>query len=247
VFYPKGTTAAHYLSHLAGEFPIVEVDSTFYHAPSPKVVEGWRVKTPPRFAFSLKVPQSITHEKQLLDCRAEVDGFLGAARLLGEKLACCLLQFGYFNRKAFASVDAFLERLQPFLDFWPPDVPVALEIRNKAWVTAKLLDCLRARHVVLALTDQAWMPSPLSLMEQLDVVTGSFGYVRLLGDRKAVDDLTLRLDHVVIDRSEQIRDDAKAIRKLSESVPVIVAVNNHFFAGYSPQTIEELMEAIDKA
>jgi hypothetical protein len=62
-----------------------------------------------------------------------------------------------------------------------------------------------------------------------------------------VDDLTLRLDHVVIDRSEQIRDDAKAIRKLSESVPVIVAVNNHFFAGYSPQTIEELMEAIDKA
>jgi uncharacterized protein YecE (DUF72 family) len=101
------------------------------------------------------------------------------------------------DRKAFSSLDAFLERLQPFLDLWPSDVPVALEIRNKAWVTAKLLHCLRARRVVFALTDQAWMPSPLSLREQLDVVTGPFGYVRLLGDRKAVDDLTPTLDHIV--------------------------------------------------
>jgi glutaredoxin len=82
-------------------------------------------------------------------------------------------------------------------------------------------------------------------MEQLDIVTGPFGYVRLLGDRKAVDDLTPTLDHIVIDRSEQIRDDAKAIKKLSESVPVIVAVNNHF-AGYSPQTIKDLLAAIEK-
>jgi uncharacterized protein YecE (DUF72 family) len=208
------------------------------------MVEGWREKTPANFAFSLKVPQSITHEKLLLDRQPEVDGFLGAARLVGDKLACCLLQFGSFNRKAFASLDAFLDRLQPFLDLWPPDVPVAVEIRNKAWVTAKLLDCLRARKVVFALTDQAWMPSPLSLMEQLDVVTGPFGYLWLFGDRKVVDDLTPTLDHIVIDRSEQIRDDAKAITNLSESAPVIVAVNNHF-AGYSPQMIRELREAID--
>jgi hypothetical protein len=65
-------------------------------------------------------------------------------------------------------------------------------------------------------------------------------YVRLLGDRKAVDDPTPTLDRVVIDRSEQIRDDAKAIKKLSEIVPVIVAVNSHF-AGYSPHTIKELL------
>jgi uncharacterized protein YecE (DUF72 family) len=66
------------------------------------------------FMKVLKVPQSITHENLLLSCQAELDGFLGAARLLGDKLACCFLQFGYFNRKAFASLDAFLDRLQPF-------------------------------------------------------------------------------------------------------------------------------------
>jgi hypothetical protein len=33
--------------------------------------------------------------------------------LLGDKLLCCCLQFGYFNKKAFASLDSFLERLDP--------------------------------------------------------------------------------------------------------------------------------------
>jgi uncharacterized protein YecE (DUF72 family) len=61
------------------------------------MVEGWRDRTPPGFGFSLKVPQSITHEKVLLDCREEVEAFLSVARLLGDKLLCCCLQFAYFN------------------------------------------------------------------------------------------------------------------------------------------------------
>ena len=178
-------------------------------------------------------------EKILLDCKAELDGFLAAARVLEEKLLCCVLQFGYFNRTIFDSGDAFLERLQPFLDIWPADVPVAVEVRNKTWVSPKFLDCLRIRKVTFVLADQAWMPTPVSLMEKLDVVTGSLGYIRLLGDRVEVDKLTNTLDHVVIDRAEQIRQDAKVIKLLQESVPVLVFVNNHF-AGYAPQTIQEL-------
>jgi uncharacterized protein YecE (DUF72 family) len=100
VFYPKGTTPGQYLTYVAGQFPFVEVDSTFYHAPRPSMVEGWRDKTPANFAFSLKVPQSITHEKLLKDCQAEVNGFVGAAGLLWDKLACWFLQFGYSKGKA---------------------------------------------------------------------------------------------------------------------------------------------------
>ena len=54
------------------------------------------------------------------------------------------------------------------------------------------------------MTDQAWMPSPLYVAQRLDAVTGPFGYIRLLGDRKAVDELTSKLDHIVIDRQDQI-------------------------------------------
>ena len=99
----------------------------------------------------------------MVDCDAEVESFLGAARLLEDKLLCCVLQFGYFNRSIFASGDEFMERLLPFLDKWPKDVSVAVEIRNKTWISAQLLDSLRARDVSFVVTDQAWMPPPLSL------------------------------------------------------------------------------------
>ena len=243
VFYPKKMTAGQYLAFYAENYGVVEVDSTFYHAPALKTVEGWRDKTPPGFGFSLKVPQSITHEKVLVDCEADVAGFLAAARILGDKLLSCVLQFGYFNRTKFKSGTEFLERLRPFLEAWPKDVPVAVEIRNKTWITGEFLDCLRSHGATFVLTDQAWMPSPLSLMEKFDVITGQYAYVRLLGDRNEVDKLTETLDHVVVDRTEQLKQDARAIKLLQARVPVLVFVNNHF-AGYSPETIKQLMEVL---
>jgi uncharacterized protein YecE (DUF72 family) len=243
VFYPEDVPAGEFLPCYATRYPVVEVDSTFYRSPSRKMVEGWRDKTPDSFGFSLKVPQVITHEKALLDCRAELNAFLTAARVLEGKLRVCLLQFGYFNRSAFSSLDAFLQRLDPFLAEWPRDVPVAVEVRNKTWLNQKLADCLRQHGAVWALADQVWVPSPLRLLHQLDPVTGPFAYFRLLGDRAEVDRLTSTLDHTVLDRSEQIRADAEAIRAISERVPVLAFVNNHF-AGYAPDTIRELVKAL---
>ena len=62
------------------------------------------------------------------------------------------------------------------------------------------------------------MPSPLSLVQRadLDVGTGLFVYIRLLGDREAVDALTPTLDHIVIDRSGQVAADAEAIGLLRQ-------------------------------
>jgi uncharacterized protein YecE (DUF72 family) len=243
VFYPEKMPAGEYLGYYAQHYRVVEVDSTFYASPSRKLVQDWRDKTPDRFGFSLKVPQAITHEKLLLDCAAEVSAFVSAARLLENKLRSCLLQFGYFNQKTFARLDDFLQRLDPFLADWPKDVPLAVEIRNKNWMTQPFIDCLRNHNAVWALADQAWVPSPLSLVEKLDAVTGPFAYVRLLGDRKAVDDLTPTLDHIVIDRSAEIKSDSQAIKQLSKRVPVLAFVNNHF-AGYSPETIRMLLEEL---
>jgi hypothetical protein len=82
------------------------------------------------------------------------------------------------------------------------------------------LDCLRSNRAIFVLTDQARMPTPLDLFEEFNVVTGPFAYVRLLGGRKAVDDLTPTLDKIVIDRNSQLANDAKAIKVLSKQVPV---------------------------
>jgi uncharacterized protein YecE (DUF72 family) len=244
VFYPPELAAGDYLSYYAERYPVVEVDSTFYRSPGRKTVEAWRERTPDQFGFSLKVPQVITHEKVLVDCRAEARAFLTAARELGPKLLCCVLQFGYFSHKELPGLDAFLERLEFFLDAWPKDIPIAVEVRNKTWVTPKLADCLRRHNAIWVLTDQSWMPPPLKVMGQADVVTGPFAYVRLLGDRQVVDALTSTLDRTVIDRSAQLRDDAAAIRQLRERVPVLAFVNNHF-AGYAPETIRDLLAMLE--
>jgi hypothetical protein len=43
-----------------------------------------------------------------------------------------------------------------------------------------------------------------------------------------------------------VRADALAIPELSERVPVVAFVNNHF-AGYAPQTVAQLLAALAKA
>ena len=63
---------ADYLTFYAEHFPAVEVDSTFYACPSVQTVSNWAAGTPEGFTFAVKVPQSITHEKALAGCEAEL-------------------------------------------------------------------------------------------------------------------------------------------------------------------------------
>src|SRR5271166_6474981 len=85
-FYPAGMKPADYLTYYATKFDTVEVDSTFYRTPSASTVKGWARKTPDNFIFAVKVPHVITHEKALVDCDAEFNGFVDTMDLLGEKL-----------------------------------------------------------------------------------------------------------------------------------------------------------------
>ena len=88
-------------------------------------------------------------------------------------------------------------------------------------MTAQLADCLRAYRAAWVLPDQASMPSPFRVVRKVDAVTDPFAYVRLLGDRAAVDTMAPQLDHIVIDRTAQVRDDAKAVRLLGDHVPIL--------------------------
>jgi uncharacterized protein YecE (DUF72 family) len=110
----------------------------------------------------------------LADCQEEVAEFVAAATLLEDKLLCATLQFPYFDKSKFASPAKFLERLEAFLADWPGEVALAVEVRNKNYLTPQLADCLRARGAALVLIDQAWMSSPLQVLDQLDPITGPF-------------------------------------------------------------------------
>jgi uncharacterized protein YecE (DUF72 family) len=55
LFYPLSIkTSSERLSFYATQFPLVEVDSTYYGIPKPETVEGWAAQTPAHFTFDVK-------------------------------------------------------------------------------------------------------------------------------------------------------------------------------------------------
>ena len=61
VFYPKGaTTAEDRLRYYASQFPVVEVDSTYYALPGRKTAETWVARTPDDFVFDVKAHALMT-------------------------------------------------------------------------------------------------------------------------------------------------------------------------------------------
>jgi len=237
-FYPPGMKPADYLSFYATRFNSVEVDSTFYRTPSKATVQGWDKKTPQGFVFAAKVPQLVTHEKVLVDCEAEFKGFVQTMDSLGDKLGPLLLQFGYFNKKAFVGVNDFLARLKPFLKKLPKDHKFAVEIRNKNWLVPQFVETLRERGVALALIDQSWMPRPAQWFEKFDPITADFTYVRWLGDRKGIEAQTKVWDKVIVDRRAELSEWAEILGKVHKRKIQIFAYANNHYAGFGPMTVE---------
>jgi uncharacterized protein YecE (DUF72 family) len=236
-FYPAGLKAADYLSFYADHFETVEVDSTFYGCPSARTVSNWAAKTPAGFVFTVKVPQSITHDKALVDCYAEFEEFLGTMRILGEKLGPVVLQFPFFDKWKIKDRHEFTDRLIPFLEKLPSEHRFAIEIRNKEWLNAELADLLREYKVALVLQDLSYMPKPMEL--KFDPVTTDFAYIRWLGDRKDIERQTLNWDKTIVDRTQEMSEWVKYCYPIvKRGVKVFAYANNHY-SGHAPDSVEQ--------
>jgi uncharacterized protein YecE (DUF72 family) len=239
-FYPAGIKVRDYLRYYATQFETVEVDSTFYGTPSAETVSNWYLKTPADFVFAAKVPQIVAHDKMLVDCEAEFQEFVERMGILKEKLGPLLLQFPFFN-KSVLDEDAFLRRLRLFLAR-VKDRPnrFVVEIRNKTWLTQRLLDVLTENRVALALIDQSFMPRPWE--QKLDLITTDFAYVRFLGDRKGIERETLVWDKTILDRTDDLQhwvDLFGMIRKRPADLKIYAYANNHY-QGHGPNTVKLL-------
>jgi uncharacterized protein YecE (DUF72 family) len=158
VFYPKGMRSADYLAFYAEHFHTVEVDATFYACPSARTVNNWGARTPEGFIFSVKVPQTITHEKVLADCDADLWEFLDTMSILGPKLGPIVFQFPFLNRSIFHDRHEFLDRLVPFLTKLPEGHRFAIEMRNRDWLNAEFADLLRGHRIALHKSDRCLEP-----------------------------------------------------------------------------------------
>jgi len=245
-FYPKGMQSRDFLSYYATQFATVEVDSTFYRCPSARTVTNWVAQTPDRFIFSVKVPQIITHDKALADCDSEFEEFVKTMDNLGPKLGPMVFQFPFFDRWKFPKQDHFLAVLAPFLKKLPTDHKFAVEIRNKNWLDAEFADVLRERNVALALTDTSFVPRPWEIKNSFDLITASFIYVRWLGDRKGIEEVTKTWDKTVVDRREDLTNWVELFRTfVVRNLKIFAYANNHY-AGHGPATVKLFMDLWDK-
>jgi uncharacterized protein YecE (DUF72 family) len=176
-FYPEKLAAEGMLRYYAERFPTVEINNTFYRMPAEGMLSRWADEVPAHFAFTLKAPRRITHDKRLKEAESELAELLRRAARLGAKLGPLLFQLPPSLRKDLAVLGDFLDNL-------PPDRQFAFEFRHPSWQDDAVHELLRARGVMLCTADtDEGDPPPL-------VATAKFGYLRLR--REAYSDRDLK-------------------------------------------------------
>jgi len=84
------------------------------------------------------------------------------------------------------------------------------------------------------------MENPDKLFGQQGIITGRFAYVRWLGDRKGIEEITTVFNQVIVDRTNDIERWVDPIQKLlDKKIQVFGYVNNHY-TGYAPENVFQL-------
>jgi uncharacterized protein YecE (DUF72 family) len=176
-FYPPGTKSGDFLSFYARWFRAVEVNSTYYRIPHPRVLELMERKTPPGFHFVVKLNQAMTHDRSrdpslYRDFRAVLEPLKAAAKYDG-----LLAQFPWgFKRNA--ENLGHLESMRGLL----ADEPLHVEFRHDSWLTPDLESWLRERRIGYCTVDEPRLPG---LVPPVALLTSEDAYVRLHGRNAA--------------------------------------------------------------
>jgi uncharacterized protein YecE (DUF72 family) len=271
-WYPKKMPAGERLQWYAQHFEMVEVNSTFYSVPEPRMVERWCAATPDGFTFDVKLHQLFsfhsTPAKLLppdLQERAETNAkgivkstpelqetllgtFLRSMSIFSDarKLGVLLLQLS----PAFSPRKHQLSELQPLIDMLG-GYDLAIEFRNRNWAVGDQLestiDFVRKRHAIFVNVDAPASDHFMVMPSDVDEVTNSdVAYLRLHG-RNAKAYITgktvaARFDY---DYSEsEIAEVAQRSRKLAKEARELHVIFNNNNLDYAPHAALRLRKAL---
>ena len=163
-FYPKGLPQRAWLGHYVTQFPVVEVNNSFYQLPREATFDKWRDETPPGFMFVIKASRYITHIRRLRNAKEPVDLFWSRASHLNEKLGPVLFQLP-------PRFKADVGLLREFLSLLPPEIKAAFEFRDDSWSNDDVYATLDGAGAAWVLADR-----PRARVEP--IVTGGWSYIR---------------------------------------------------------------------
>jgi uncharacterized protein YecE (DUF72 family) len=271
-WYPEKLPAGDRLPWYAQHFELVEVNSTFYSVPEPRMVERWCAATPDDFTFDVKLHQLFsfhsTPAKLLppdLQGRAETDPkgkvkptpniqeallktFLRGMTTLRRagKLGALLLQLS----PAFSPRKHELSELEPLIQMLT-DYELAIEFRNRNWVVSDRLqstiDFMRAHHTIFVNVDAPASDHFTVMPSEIDEVTNeNIAYLRLHGrNTKAYiggKTVATRFDYDYSDK--EITDVGKRSAKLARQTRELHVIFNNNNLDYAPRAALRLRKAL---
>ncbi|MES2732592.1 MAG: DUF72 domain-containing protein [Bacteroidota bacterium] len=178
--YRPGTKEKDFLPNYTKQFNTIELNTTHYRIPDVDTTERWKLASQPGFTFCPKIPQIISHDKQLQGVEAITVEFCEAVAGLGEYLGITFLQMPpNFGPRHFPV-------LEKFIQFYPRAIPLAVEFRNQDWfndekVWLKTVKMLQHHGISTVITDVAGRRDVLH--QSLTTTTAVIRYVGNMAEK----------------------------------------------------------------
>lgn len=225
VFYPEPRRKFDFYSRV---FNTVEIDSTFYSLPSPRIVQVWSRRAPKGFIFSAKIPKLITHKKELklkLGVEDDLNLFLSLMSPLKSsgKLGPLLFQLP-------PSLKLDLGLLEDLLEILPESYEFAVEFRHESWLTDETFNLLRKYNVAYTIVDEPLLPP-------ICEVTADFSYIRWHGRGR-------RPWYYYRYKREELEEWVPRIRDVSGKVKVVYGYFNNHFHGFACESALMVLEML---
>jgi uncharacterized protein YecE (DUF72 family) len=237
-FYPEGTSKGAFLALYAAEFPVVELNFTYYSQPSAGALQRMVENTPSGFLFCLKAHRSMTHEigesweKDVAVFRRGIEPLVSAHRL-----SAVLLQFPY----SFAYTPESRERLAALTQMLS-GLPLAVEFRKSEWQNDRVLDGLRERGIALVSVDEPDLPR---LLKPTTAVTADFSYIRFHGRNGKnwwTGDNTTRYDYLYA--REELGEWVDRVKVILQRARQLMLFFNNHRRGMAVQNAREMRQLL---
>jgi uncharacterized protein YecE (DUF72 family) len=248
-WYPRGVSSpTARLAYYAERFDTVEVDSPFYHLPSPETAAKWAERTPSGFVFHAKASAEMTghrdapHEESFAAFREAL-----APLEESEKLRGVLLQYPsrfVKSREALAELAALAPRLDPL-------VPL-VEFRHRSWVdederadTFAFLE----RHGLAYVSVDSPRTRASNVLPRIAAATHGVAYVRFHGRNWRTWNLkgktsAERFDWMYDDK--ELEDWIEPLAELSKGAEEVYAMFNNNRYDYAPRSARLLRGLLDE-
>jgi uncharacterized protein YecE (DUF72 family) len=172
--YPPEFQQKSRLNYYSSLFNTLEINSTFRKIPRVSTFENWSSDVPKPFLFTVKLWKEITHIKKLAIDLDNINNFLTAAKHIGNKKGCLLVQFpGSITADYHRQVEEILQRLQEqdSKGTWKK----AIEFRSVTWYNSETYWLLHKYNSTIVIHD---MPKSNNLSFDGEL---PFGYWRFHG------------------------------------------------------------------